>query len=250
MERRQFLILSSTALVGFAASDLLAAPAASEAIGSVIALAFIDGEYDDAYRGTPPVIAAESITTGEPAFLSKDAKVKILGVWRQNQREPISMTLKAYYPTELQLGGKAPYVAWNYTSTSPVIRLGGFTIPVTGEGLQLELERGTPPASQSVQGRRHASGSTDLSLRTAADLAAQSNSITLSLGHSTTAAKLRPGRYVIAILPAGAPKPDWSSFRFEPLGMKADGQGPLRPSSPLANDSVPFDYMLIRVDFA
>ena len=249
IERRQFLLLTSAAVAGLATSDLAAATVASDAVPS-IALGFVDGEYDDAYRGTPPIVAGNSLTTGEPGFLSHDAKVRVLGFWRKDPSDPLSLTLKAYFPTQVALGGKAPFFAWNYNSTSRAQRLANFQIPVTDEGLQFEIERGVPTTTAPSAGRRHASGGADLSLRSSSDLLSTPSVITLSLGHENGVAKLRPGRYVLGLLPAGAAQPDWSSFRFEPNAVKQGGLGPLRAMTIWGEALPPFDYILIRVDYA
>jgi len=250
IERRQFLILTSAAVAGLATSDLTAATISADALPT-IAVGFVDGEFDDAYRGTPPIVAAESLTAGEPRFLSHDARVRVLGIWRKNPSDPRFVSLKAYFPTELAVGGKAPFFAWNYTSTSPVQRLANFTIPVTGEGLQFEIETGVPSqAAPSATGRRHASGGSDVALRTSSDLRSAPAAITLSMGTEGGATKLRAGRYVIALVPPGAAQPDWKSFRFEPADVKPGGLGPLRAATIFGDALVPFDYILIRVDYA
>lgn len=242
MGRRQFLILGSAAAVGFAVRDVTAATLTESAAGS-LAVAYIDGEPDDVWRA-PVIRAAEAIPTGDPRFLSRDAKVRVLGLWRQDAAKPMTITLTAFYPTSLAIGGKAPYFGWHHNAFEP-FGSRGFTIPVTDEGLQMMVDHGAPSALTSALSRRRTADA-DFTPRTATDIASASNALTLKLGHESDAMKLQPGRYVVALLAPGAPKPDWSSFRYDSSGS----QGPLRASAILGDDAVPFDYFVIRIELA
>ncbi len=264
LERRQFLVLSSVALVGFATSDLAAdtlRPSADAGLPQSLSVAFVEGltaggVITNVVSGTG-IVAAKSMTAGDPSFLSRSARVSVLGLWRAEGRrsEPISVTLKAYYPTLLAAGGDVPYIGWNQINEGSRFRIRPthFLVPVDDAGLRIEIEAGIPQKrSVLVQGLRQRVStppSETVEPRSREAIKAIPTVAALSLGIENNAAKLRPGTYVLALVPAGQPAPNWDRIRYEPLQMKADG-GPVSVMGAFSNDPAPFDYVVVNVDFA
>lgn len=265
LERRQFLILGSVAMVGFAAmpasAEGLAASTASS-LPSRLDVGFVDGLYGEGIANAitgPSLVAAQSVTTGDPRFLSRTAKVTVLGMWRSadRRRDPISVTLKAYYPTSLSVGGDVPCFVWSHANraVNEDPQRSRFLIPIDDAGLRLEVETAVPQRGSVVrEGLRRrgvaiAAGDEGIAPRSRAAIAALANTASLSLGVEDKTTKLRPGMYVFALLPPGAAAADWQSVRYEPWKINASG-GPVTGSGPLGDVPVSFDYIVVNVDFA
>jgi hypothetical protein len=257
IERRRFLVLGSAAAVAFAARGVSAAVAptpASAELPASLAVAFIDGvESRAAAIGGVSVLGANALTVGDPSFISRSAKVTVLGMWRaQNRRETVGVALKAYYPTALYSAGDVPCYVWSHLSRSATDaqRPSSFRIPIDSAGLRLEVETTAPRSAIVEKVRGRVSGiamSDDASRpRTREALADLKNVASLSLGIDRGASKLRAVKFVLAMLPAGAATPDWSSVRYTPANVS----GPISVRSLLGETAPAFDYVIVDVDFA
>jgi hypothetical protein len=260
MERRKFLVLGSAAAVAFAARGVSAAVAATPAsvgLPGSLAVAFVDGlETRAAAIGAAGVVAADAMMAGDPRFISRSAKVTVLGMWRsQDRRENVGVAIKAYYPTALFAGGDAPCYVWTHLSrsASDAQRPASFRIPIDDAGLRLEVETAAPTARSVVAEkiRSRVTGSVTMNEAdshplTRSALAELKNVASLSLGIERGATKLRAGTYVLAMLPAGTATPDWSSIRYTPSNVA----GPVSVRGVLGETAPAFDYVVVDVDFA
>ncbi|MEA2568915.1 MAG: hypothetical protein QOI24_916 [Acidobacteriota bacterium] len=257
IERRRFLVLGSAAAVAFAARGVSAAVAptpASAELPASLAVAFVDRlESRAAAIGGAGVLAASGLTVGDPSFISRSAKVTVLGMWRaQNRQGSVSVALKAYYPTTLYSGGDVPCYVWSHLSrnATDAQRPASFRIPIDSAGLRLEVETTAPRSAivEKVRGRVSSLAMSDDASRprTREALADLKNVASLSLGIDRGASKLRAGKYVLAMLPAGAATPDWSAVRYTPANVS----GPLSVRSLLGETAPAFDYVIVDVDFA
>jgi hypothetical protein len=267
LERRQFLLLGSAALVGFAARDLRAdaiRPAAEAALPESLSLAFVggyigDGRSNASIKGSAAVEVADRMTVGDPSFLGKSAQVSVLGLWRAEARrhEPLSVTVKAYYPTSLSAGGDTPLFAWNQThrAVRNTQRRSSFIVPIDEAGLRLELESTIPQSGLSNAGyavRRRISlpgQAADGAPRAQAALREQPNVASLSLGIESGVAKLRQGTYVVVLLPKGSAAPDWRAVRYTPADL-GTANGPVAVTGLLGDGPAGFDYLVVTVNFA
>jgi hypothetical protein len=258
MERRRFLVLGSAAAVAFAARGVSAAVAptpASAELPSSLAVAFIDGlESRAAAIGSVGVLGANAMMAGDPSFLSRSAKVTVLGMWRaENRQQTVGVALKAYYPTALYSGGDVPCFVWSHLSRSATDaqRPASFRIPIDSAGLRLEVETTAPRSAivEKIRGRvssRIALNDDDSRPRTREAIAELHNVASLSLGIDRGESKLRAGKYVLAMLPAGAATPDWSTVRYTSENVS----GPLSVRNVLGETAPAFDYVIVDVDFA
>ena len=252
MERRRFLVLGSAAAVAFAARGVSAAPSTGSAaeLPASLAVGYVDG-----LDGHSATMGANSVTAGDPSFISRSAKVTVLGMWRsQSRREPIGVTLKAYYPTEGSAGGDVPVYVWNHVSRRAGDRQQSsrFRVPIDSAGLRLEVEasplRGRSSIVDNLRNRVTIDSADGLP-RTRATISELANVASLSIGIDRDAPKLLPGTYVLAMLPAGASTPDWSSVRYTPSNISS-ANGPITTRAILGETAAPFDYVIVNVDFA
>jgi hypothetical protein len=263
MERRRFLVLSSAAAVAFAtrgASGSASAETLRQELPTSLDVAYCDGFRDSGgfatSRGSSNVVVAQDVTTGDPSFISRSARVKVHGMWRsQSRRDSLSITILAYYPTEMFAGGDVPVFVWNHVSrdSGDLFQPISFVIPIDEAGLRIGIEATVPRTYSStvekVRRRAVASGSDESRARPRVELSQQRNVANLSVGVARDSAKLRPGMYVLAMLTPAAPAPEWSNVRFHSDQLKA-GSGPLTVHGVLGDTPVPFDYVVVEVDFA
>ena len=258
LERRQFLMLSSAAIVGLAATDLSASVlgiGADAALPASLAIAYADGMDSARVEGTR-LLDAQSIPTGDPRFLSHAADVRVLGLWRAeaNRSKPLSLTVVAYYPTELTLGGERTVLRLQLHAEHPhswSVLTDAFHIPVDDAGLRLGIESGVPLSATPLASlRRRVAGPVAEAgtLMNRSELAKTPNIASLTLGHEGNAMKLQAGTYVVALLPNGASAPNWSSMNLTMADRKT-ANGPLSVPGILGNGSAPFDYLILSIDF-
>jgi hypothetical protein len=259
MERRRFLVLGSAAAVAFAARGVSAAVATSPAAAELptfLSVAFVDGlDRRASAFGGASIVGGDSMTAGDPGFISRSAKVAVLGMWRsQNRRSAVGLALKAYYPTAPYMNGDVPYFAWSHISRSTSDRQHQthFRIPIDEAGLRLEIEtavpRGNSALAEAIR-NRVTTNDQDSRPRARAALAQLKNVAALSIGVDRGSSKLRPGTYVLALMPAGVATPNWSNVRYTPANMNT-GSGPLSVRGVLGETPAPFDYVVVDVDFA
>jgi hypothetical protein len=255
-ERREFLKLGSVALVTLAAGDAFAEtlrPGVGSGLPAQLAVAYAGAsDLERADGASVALQSAGSALIGDSRFLSKTAKVKVLGMWRpEGRRDPLTVALKAYYPTSRSAGGDVPVYAWSQTNGA-LRRQSTFRIPVDDAGLRIELESSASTRPSVLDGVRRRFGASDdaaVEPRDRAAIAALPNVAALSLGIEQGSAKLNRGTYVFALLPEGAKAPDWQSIRFTPRNMKSDG-GPVSAVNLFGESPVSFDYVVLDVDYA
>jgi hypothetical protein len=158
------------------------------------------------------LIGAERVLSGDPAFISRGARVTIGSFHRAPKYDgrPGGAAIAAIFPVLSYAPESYPrFNAWIFDGRTadsgrrPV----RFSMPVT--------------ATQGVQ------------------FAVQRNLLPLTLGSDSSALKLQRGVYVIALRESAADSPPpWSALT---LGNAADG---------LAVDSTAFSYVVITLDFA
>jgi hypothetical protein len=264
IRRREFLKVGSAAAVAFAARNLFAdtaSPAATDTLPTRLSVAFAGGAIDFDHnfdRAGVSLLAGPAMPVGDPRFLHESAKVTILGVWRtkENQKSPLTLGVNAYYPTRMYSNGDVVFYAWRQTTLTGRMarRQASFVIPVDDAGLRIELESSIPANRSSlldsVRSRISTPDATVPSQpRDRAVISAEPNVVTLSIGIERELAKLNRGMYVIALLPAKAQSPEWQAIRFSPWNLKSE-DGPVSAMGILGDSAVPFDYVVLDVDYA
>src|SRR5207237_8151652 len=119
-------------------------------------------------------------------------------------------------------------------------------------GLRLEVEGSALSSKSAILERlreRVAITSGDSNPRPRAAIAHLPTVASLSIGIERGIAKLLPGTYVLAMLPAGVATPDWTNVRYTPSNISS-ASGPITTRALLGETAAPFDYVLINVDFA
>lgn len=210
LPRREFLRLSATAAVGFAASGLIDPRRLLAATTDTLPLLSIGFAGDVPESGGASALkSASSMLMPDPAFLRHGAQLAIVGAGtavRSDLREG-GIEVDAIYPVLSRTADKYPrFIAWKMEvqgenrSQSSGIR---FTMPVTAtDGIKLLVHRtsAAPPPD---------------STRATAPDAAQQNLIELSLG-SGDGPKLQRGAYVIAFRESAADTaPVWTRLALQ-----------------------------------
>lgn len=236
LNRREFIVLSSTAAVGFAA-----AASATSLLGPNAAIdrPFISvGFWTGAGRthgvrrsGRPGLLPATSLTTSDASLISTGARASIRGFWTTAaDTSARTVTLQVAYPA-LPGATKPLYNAWitalgpkgASSASNPVT----FNVPVD--------------ALETV----------DLIIETTSGGVTRRDTVHFSTNPGQDRILLNRGVYVIALQREGDPVPNWSAVRLRDVSAeRADPRG----ASPLLLDtfgsgpSVPFDYFLVSFD--
>jgi hypothetical protein len=256
LERRTFILLSAGAMAGLATTNLTASVLNLAEESATLPLSLSVGYVDGRITGQNDlahVIDARAMTTGDPRFLSSPAEVRVFGFWRAdaNRDKPVSVTLVPYYPSDLEIGGDAPFYAWNYSKTGSRTfkpATAKFRIPVGDDGIRLGIENAVPQSSAVAALRRRAIASTPPVPVSPASLDSRPSVARLTLGSDSGAMKLQAGTYFIALLPSGAPPPDWENIAYT-MAKRTSEQGPLTTQSIFGSSGLPFDYLGLSVDF-
>ncbi len=256
--RREFLLLSSSALAGLAVTSLHAqgVRSISNAPQSHLSVGYLDylPDASSQFPAHPAIVEAASLASGDPRF-AREAHVKLIGFWRpRSSRAALAVTLLTYYPAAAE-HDKLPFVTWTYRSdTNGMLATphAEVQVPVDVEGLTLALITNVPapiaPKEFHTTLRRVVSGKVSEVLPARADLIARGAAITL--GNANTGPKLRAGTYFIALLEASSNKIGWNAMRVADLRVPASidprGDGPLS----LARTQIPVDfpYLALAID--
>jgi hypothetical protein len=249
MARRDFLVMSSAAALGVAASGF--GSEVKRGLISDTARPFVVGYIDEVLTssstGVHRVTGAEQLGSGHHDFRNDLARVTVHGFWADEA--PQSVAMAAYFKHD---GNELPFLAWNHVQHGRFAARAprsSFRVPVRADGsLLLGFDSHTPHrAPRSEMSRRLADIRAQLSAPKADPLvaAASNKDATERCTLGRTGVKLRRGTYVVAFLDKS---PSWSSLRL------ALGETPLggQTASPLKHGSSPvsFDYLLFSIDHA
>ncbi|MFP5245379.1 MAG: hypothetical protein ACLGH0_01705 [Thermoanaerobaculia bacterium] len=236
MHRRQFLVLSSTAVAGIAATSVSAGtPGALTMLkgpGPVLSVGFVNS---DAAEGTR-VVPAERIGLTDVRFRQSGARVTVHGLSRSATRrqQAAGVSLIAFFDTN---GQRLPFIAWSGVSGARV----NFRVPVDADGaISFGVERTQLTSILREPARRFASIFTAARSQAAAevpqhDVLERSGSV-CRLGADV---KLRRGTYFIALRETTRDRvPDWGSLSVAGSSLRR------------GNEPVDFDYLVLSVDHA
>ena len=186
------------------------------------------------------VVAASSLPTGDGAFISRGARITVLGAsgTSATPRDRRVVDLLAHYSyfdgAERKL---APFRAWSCNrATGCEGNRVSFNVPVDEEQrltFTLETERGTPSAQASS--RRDA--------LTGAATQSAVTPVTLSLTSERDSLKLVRGYYVIVPMFDGDAEPEWSRY-----ALRRDGARMAMVNA--GGDVAPFEHLVLRIDYA
>ena len=232
MARREFLRISSTAVVGLAAASLIE-PQSLFAGSSNLPLLSIG--YANALPGAGHSIslgAASSLLTSDPGFLSRGARVSVVASNRAEQHAERlgGVQVDAIFPVRSRTPETYPrFGFWSFNNRRDVPSEGGpvtFTMPVTSTGgLQFLVHRLKAEAK-----------STDPEKAIAPD-ADERNVVTLGVS-SGGDAMLQRGVYIFAFREAGNDRePNWSRLTLS----NEDGA--------LTVPNLAASYMVLVVDY-
>jgi|GEM_PF-815065 len=265
LHRREFMILSSVAVAGAAASGLpqqvIRAVAGSDPISlPIVSLGFWDGSLDKTRLGTAPAEAVHRLTSATSArsadrVLDGSARVSVNGFWRaeHHRAKPLSVALNVLFPAGNE---RLPFHAWSHTTHRGVAKNAPsprFVVPVDARhpieiNVEMRMPAGsTPPALERVK--------RFFSLDDRNDERKKTGACALAVDSRSSAMKLNRGIYFIALQEDPCDKaPNWSAVRMRdphaPGALDASGTGVLLQGGLLGLEPVPFSYLMISVDKA
>jgi hypothetical protein len=231
MDRREFLIVSSTVAVATAAAGpkLFAAQAAAP---KQLAIGFAPpGEAGG-------LVAASSITSGDGAFNSRGARVIVSGASGiaadPRSRRAVDLVVNYSYFEGAQRR-EAPFRAWSCNRAtgcqgSPV----SFTVPVD-ETQKISFRVGVEDAAPVRQRAATESGP-----RVSSD---DGLPLTLSMLSDPSSLKLVRGYYVIVPLFEGDREPRWSAWTLD----RREGRWALHDAD---GKVAPFEHFVLEIDYA
>jgi hypothetical protein len=225
--RRDFLKAGSAAAIGFTAvaltpQSLFAAPPRDRGILPLLSVGYAPEIPEPGH--SVRLAAADKALLGDPAFISRGARVTIQSFARAERYEGMQggAGIDVIHPVIGYAPEKYPrFKAWTYSVDKNLDNIAGpirFTVPVTGtQGLQLVIRRVTfetdEPATESL--------------------------LPLTLGSEFGALKLQRGVYVIAFREAARDSvPPWTAHSVRSKG----GQ--------LVVDTEAFSYAVLTIDYA
>jgi len=233
MARRQFLILSSTCAVA-AATVGPKLFAGAQSLPKRLAVGFA------AFDENAAVFAASVIPASDGGFIGRGARITVSGASGApvDPRERRAVQILAHFS---YLDGSerrsAPFHAWACSRTTgcqgnPV----SFNVPVDEVqkiSLSLGVETGEPKKSAGRQIQSQAADKTE----------STELPLTLSLQGEAGSFKLARGYYVVVPMFEGDSNPSWSTWALRAV----DGRRMLVDA---AGNAAPFEYFVIRVDYA
>lgn len=264
LHRREFMILSSVAVAGAAASGLpqqvMRAVAGSGPISlPIVSLGYWDGSFDKTRAGDGPSDQVHRLvsasTRSADRALDGAARVSVNGFWRaeQHRAKPVSVAMNVLFPAGDE---KLPFHAWSHTTHRGVARNAPpprFVVPVDARhpieiNVEMRMPAGsTPPALARVK--------RFLSLDDRNDEQKKTGACALALDARSSSVKLNRGVYFVALQedPRDA-APNWNAVRMldphAPGALDASGSGVLVQGGLLGYEPVPFSYLMISVDKA
>src|SRR5436190_19265056 len=167
--RREFLLLSSVAVAGAAASGLpqqvMRAVAGGNPISlPIVSLGYWDGSFDKTRLGTASSDAMHRLSSATSArsadrALDGSAKVSVNGFWRaeHHRAKPVSVALTVMFPAGNE---RLPFHAWSHTTHRGVAKNAPppqFVVPVDARhpielNVEMRMPAGTtPPALARVK---------------------------------------------------------------------------------------------------
>lgn len=234
--RRQFLVLGSAAVAAAATSSLSAGAVRNvfaAPLAPTLSLGYSDSTLKDFENPafSTRVTAALDLRSSDPAF-SDAVKVRIFGlVQPESERESgANLAIDAMYRIPGNLH-EVPFLAWSHARrphphhTEFASASGPFTVPIgANHPLKLAVSSANP-----------------------AGAAVSCGAVELGLGNGRQVAKLRRGVYFVAVVPPGAPVPDWGAIQV----MGSESAIPVLQNFSLAgSNGVPFGYVIVATDYA
>jgi hypothetical protein len=246
MHRREFLVLSSTAVAGIAATGVSASTSGALTVlkgaSPVLSIGFAENAGDEPQQ----LVAADRLQLNDSHFHSTGARVTVHGLWRPESRRAKAegVALTAFFTNGEQ---RVPFLAWSGVAGAPVT----FRMPVDASGsLPIAIERNRTASVLAEPARRFASFFTGPRTQAAElpnhDALEQRGSI-CRLVTSGGGLKLRRGTYFIALREhSWESAPNWSSISL------ADGVRNVKRESILRRGNAPvdFEYLTVSVDYA
>ena len=206
--RREFLRISSTAVVGIAATSLVESTRLFATTTSVsqplLSIGF--ASHIPAPGASSRLGFASGLLTSDPAFLARGARVTIAGFGRSAKHldDPAGIQFNAVFPVLSRTPNNYPrFAAWSYAGRGDTAMEAGpvsFTMPVTAaNGLQFLVNRIRPTGQRPADPTKPPALGPEQSL---ASLAINSGDV-----------KLQRGVYVFAFREGGDDTaPQWSSY--------------------------------------
>ncbi len=265
LHRREFMILSSVAVAGAAASGLpqqvMRAVTGSDSISlPIVSLGYWDGSFDKTRAGAASSDAVHRLSAASSARLADraldgSAKVSVNGFWRaeHHRAKPLSVALNVLFPAGNE---KLPFHAWSHTTHRGVAKNAPsprFVVPVDARhpieiNVEMRMPAGTtPPALARVK--------RFFSIDDRNEEQKKIGACALALDAKSSSMKLNRGVYFVALQedPRDA-APNWNTVRMldphAPGALDASGAGVLVQGGLLGYEPVPFSYLMISVDKA
>jgi hypothetical protein len=265
LHRREFMVLSSVAVAGAAASGLpqqvMRAVTGSDPISlPIVSLGYWDGSFDKARLGTAPAdtmhrLASAATARSSDRALGGSARVSVNGFWRaeHHRHKPVSVALNVLFPVGDE---RLPFHAWSHTTHRGVAKNAPppqFVVPVNARHpIELNVEMRMPAGATSPALTRV---KRFLSLDDRNDQQKKSGACSLALDSRSSSLKLNRGVYFVALQedPRDA-APNWNAVRMldphAPGALDASGSGVLVQGGLFGYEPVPFSYLMISVSKA
>jgi hypothetical protein len=227
IHRREFLQVSSAAVIGLAVGGLLPREAAADTrLLPLLSLGYA-GQLPLDGRASA-LAAAGSQLLGDPTFISRGARITVHGAGRSAKQLRDSISLNAVFPVFSRSREQFPrFNSFSYSDRwdggAYVAGKIAYNMPVTADGVQFLLTREDPDRAIPKSDKP----SEPSSLR---------SPITLSLGSSSGAPKLKSGVYAFAIREDKSDaEPNWDRLNL----VNKDGVYSVADAS--------FSYILVEI---
>jgi hypothetical protein len=244
VDRRHFLGVTGAAAVGAATGALNPSVLfASEPFNPLLSIGFAEMEPGGQ---SVRLVGADRLLMGDPAFISRAARVSIKSFHRQSSRRGAAggAAIEAVYPANGYEPARYPrFRSWSYVGREDYDSVGGrisFNVPVHGvNGLELRITRLQTNDGDGPARRRAAAPA----LSDARDTS-EFQRVSLALGSVTGTYKLQRGVYVIAFRETQRDAaPAWGAYWLS----ERSGELVAGTSGGTAAD---FTYAVIGVDYA
>jgi hypothetical protein len=226
MDRRAFIAATTAAVAGLASPSAFAAQVAE---APMVSVGYVGGlsVMERRSGGRQRLMAAERLTTSDPALIQSGALVSVRGLWQrpENRGRRGTYALNVLYAAN-GVAEKVPFYAWSHSVTKNGAvgdSTTSFVVPVDS------------------------GGSVDLVVKN--DFGGEHQAhISFAVTSKPGAFMLDRGAYVIAILGAGDAIPDWSSIELIPESTASsfDRERGLIRMRTIAGTAEPsFDYVVV-----
>lgn len=253
--RREFLVVTSTAIAGIATTSLGATvmriPGVDSGAMPVLAVGYWDGLVRGDGSNAPASHISEAVPgRGDNLFRGASAMVTVQGFWRAPARRgsPVTLSLIPLYPADDPVTGrKMPVIGWSASLDGDRMRGAlhtRFTVPLDSAGrVEIAVEKREATRSRAVRG---ATASSLDQLRTlSADASAD-----LVFGLDQAPIALQKGVYFIGLREGSiAETPDWSRLHVTQL-RSTDSVAPLEAGVLVDDSGNPptFDYIVVKIE--